>query len=137
MVRSSFPPVNMMPFETHRFNGTWTNMPAAQTEFLGNDARRTEIDLSQMQEVRLLTGITVAGAAAAKIWVQYSINLVDWISLEAAGAMENSIAVTGLTVSAWFPIALAARRVVTLRYMGSGGDGILDPGIGGIVLQLR
>lgn len=112
---------------------TWSNQPGAQTELAGSSARRIRIDLTGATQVRLSVRTTRAGSPAAFLSVQYSLDENTWVGL-GAGAPISGVSTTA---SAWQTVPAAARRDVTVRVVGQGGDGVADPIIGSVVLEVR
>lgn len=113
---------------------TWTNMPAAQTEYPGGTVKRRKIDLSAFREVCLAVTLSVAGATGSKVGLQYSLDNSTWVYLDGSAdgnlvAQTPQIAVDSTTpaLSSWVTIDPAARTVVFLRAVGIGGDGAIDP----------
>lgn len=111
---------------------SWTNQPAAQTEFLGLTHYRVKADLSDMDKVRLSARIVTAGVAGAVLGVQYSTDESTWLPLT-SGA---SLASIGTAVSTWLDIPAGAKGDVFLRLGGQGGDAVADPAIGLVVLEM-
>ena len=110
----------------------WTNMPAAVTEFFGGTRLRTRYPLWNCTMARLISNINVAGSANAKLKVQYSLDLSNWYDL----GPVNAINFTGMMVSAWADIPMAAKHVY-LRIAGISGDGVADPSFGLTILELK
>ncbi len=118
---------------------TWTNQPAAVTEFGGLPERfRTRIDLSNVNQARL-TVVRAGGTATATatIAVQYSTDLTNWFYLDGTSGPSVNISTVGLQVSPWVNIASGAKGDVYLRIVGSGGNGVADPQFGLITVQFR
>lgn len=110
---------------------TWTNMPAAATEFTGTP--RTKADLSAVDDVRIVVCVAVVGNAGATLAVQYSTDQNTWATLtETAG-----ISALNVQVSAWTPIPVGAKGDVFLRVLGTGGNGTIDPQMKLVQLQVR
>ena len=118
--------------------GTWTNMPAALTEWLGLSSSRHKMDLVGFGEARLVLTVTTIGAATpAKIRAQYSLDAAAWDYLDATSGPTVDINTVGLKVSAWVPITNAARADVFLRLAGIDGDATADPVLANVRLQFR
>ncbi|MGE0757069.1 MAG: hypothetical protein AB7O38_08615 [Pirellulaceae bacterium] len=121
---------------------TWTNMPAADTNFGGNSSRITRFDLTPFTQCRLV--VNKAGTAAnagAKLHLRYytasSLTVGDYLQI---GTSEVSVAVdTTNTIlsSSWIDLASGAKADVYLNVVGSGGDGAISPVFGTIKMQFR
>jgi hypothetical protein len=62
---------------------TWSNMPAALTELLGNAVRRQIRDLQQFTQFRFHVNVIAAGLAGSKLGVQYSLDSgTNWSGLD-------------------------------------------------------
>lgn len=114
---------------------TWTNMPAAETEFGGLVAQyRTRYDLSIYTEIRLVAAIRVAGTAAAVLQSQYFDSATSaWVSF---GPLVSLATVTSRS-TAWEALPVAVRFDAFLRIVGRDGDGVADPVTGNIFIQVR
>ena len=107
---------------------TWTNMPAAVTEFLGTTYNRNKFKLNNAVQYRIIANQAVVGFAGADINLQYSTNGVNWSACDTGGSGELDIGTgTGLKVGAWTPLVAGAKDDVFLRLVGKQGDGIVDP----------
>lgn len=115
-------------------NVTWTNMPAAATEIFGTAHRRVRKDLTDVNKIRLSARVSTAGSTGSVIYAEYSTDESAWTRLT-----ENlSIATpTGTKASTWEDMTAGARGDVFIRIMGSGGDGVADPILGNIALEVR
>lgn len=51
--------------------------------------------------------------------------------------MECLLTASGLQVSAWLSLGAPAKADVWLRAVGINGDGLTDPQIGNIILEVR
>lgn len=117
---------------------TWPNQPLVQTELLGDTFGRTKVEMSGLEEARLVVNVAAAGAVTpAEIRAQYSTDQTTWASLDGGTGPAVSIETAGLKVSPWVSLVEMARGDVYLRLVGVGGDGVTDPGFGKIVIQLR
>ena len=82
--------------------------------------------------------MTIAGAAAAVIGVQFSTdNGVTWSFLDGGTGPNVSIAATGLIASAWTTLTANAKADVRLRFGGQGGNGSTSPQFGLVMLEVR
>lgn len=117
-------------------NVTWTNMPAAATELFGVVHRRARIDLTYASQIRLMARVSTLGYSTSILYAQYSTDESAWVTLT-----TNSLAIgggsAGTRVTAWENIPTGALADVFVRIMGSGGDGVVDPILGTIQLQVR
>ena len=109
---------------------TWTNMPAAATEFTG--LPRTKYDLTNADECRIVLDIGVVGAGT--LTIQYSTDQATWVNLSPA---SPAISALNVLVSAWAAVPAGARADVFLRVLGTGGDGVFDPQFRLVQLQVR
>ncbi len=113
-------------------NTTWTNMPNAVTEF--PNTPRTRYDLTNADEVRIVTTVGVVGTATAVLRFQYSTDQAAWNDLTSTVGSLNS---TGCKAGAWAAVPVGAKSDVFIRIVGSGGDGALDPQFRNVELQVR
>jgi hypothetical protein len=113
---------------------TWTNQPAALTEFLGTPDRRVKADLTDCDRVRLAARVSTAGAAGAVLFAQWSADEVGWNALT---TQQLPIAAAGTRATPWEDVPAGARGDVFLRLAGSGGNGAADPVVGTVVLEVR
>jgi hypothetical protein len=116
---------------------TWTDMPAALTEFNNSTTRRCKKSLVGAQEARIVARVEVVGATNAQLRVQYSTNESSWSYLDGSAGPGVGIATTGTRASSWVTLEAAARADVVLRIVGIDGDGALDPQFGSIFLEVR
>ncbi|OGN99183.1 MAG: hypothetical protein A2Y89_03125 [Chloroflexi bacterium RBG_13_51_18] len=114
-------------------NTTWTNMPAAETEFAATYSTRTAIDVKHARLARLVTRLNAAAAANAKLKLQYAVTeggtYTDLCSVILG-------ATTGVKVGGWTDVPAAAQKDVFIRVVGIDGDGVADPTFILINLQL-
>lgn len=120
----------------------WTNMEAATLEFVGTAAspaigHRVLANLVGKSSARLYARVSVPGASGAKIWVQYSTDEVTWVDLDTTGGATVTLNPNGNKTTSAFTIDPAARRLVYMRIVGSGGDGVADPSFGQIQLEVE
>ena len=136
------PPVRVIVFSQGLTGAseTWTNMPAATTEFLSDSNRRANVDLSGTVEARLsLRTGGVAAPANAKLAVQYSTDSGStWAYLDgSAGPSCLCDATTTNAVGSWVTVAAGAKTDTLLRIVGAGGNGTADPIFTRIQLETR
>lgn len=124
-----------------------TNSPATRREWpVGATNRRHPANLTGYSEARLIGHFSTPGAAGSKISVQYSLDGgTTWAFLDGTAdttpigaatpqlALDSSVLVT----SAWVTIPLAARTDVLLRVVTSDGDGVTDPIVLLLALEIR
>lgn len=120
---------------------TWTNMPAATTEFLGVTLTRRIFDTTTFKQFRLQTKLSTAGFAGAKIRLEYSVNSgSSWAQAEdttTTGDVDVSTG-TGPLVGTWVNLVSGARAgSVWFRIVGLSGDGIVDPVFNYCFVQFR
>lgn len=125
---------NAPPFVCPLVNAstTWTNMPAAATEFIGNP--RTMYDLTHADEVRIVVCVGVATANGATLTIQYSTDETNWSDLTPASPNLNS---TGCKNGEWGVVPAGAKSDVFLRILGQGGNGAADPQFRLVQLQVK
>lgn len=105
---------------------TLTNMPAAPDEFSSSD-RRLYLNLTNAEAVYINANVTVAGIAGSQLYVEYS---TDGGTTWAGTGATLSLSVAGQIVGGAVPVPAAAKTDHTwLRLMGSGGDGVADPAV--------
>jgi hypothetical protein len=125
---------NFKPSRQERFNAgtdTFTNLGAGPTE--PNAQNRFQLDLAGYTEARILGRVTVAGATGI-LKAQYSLDGTSFSDLTAGFSMGT----TGIKASAWTQIPAAAKTLVEVRKVGSGGNGVEDPQIwSGVSLEWR
>lgn len=122
----------------------WAAQPALATELFGTVINRVQQVTDNFTEFRINLNVgTVPGFAGAGLYGEYSIlgTFADAVLLDGAGGTggRTAIDVTGQFYSAWAPLdplAIAAADV-TLRIMGVGGDGIVNPTLGNISIEFR
>lgn len=118
---------------------TWTNQPAADTEFMATQFRLLT-DLSSSREFRfniLRSGGTVTAGADCR--VQYSATY-GGVYANLDGGAGPEIDVSGaaqLNTSGWVVITPGARADVYLRVMCKQGNGANDPQFRNVGLQVR
>lgn len=123
---------------------TLTNMPSAVTLFAGNTQGRyiPRLDLTPYTQVRMwLFKAGTAGSAGSKAILRYftsqSATASDYLDI---GTSEVSVVLTGTNaalITSWIDLAAGAKADVFLNVITSGGDGVVDPIVGGIVLQFK
>lgn len=122
---------------------TWTNMPAALTEWNGSTRTRTKIDLTHVNLVRLTAAVATPGVAGAEVRVQHSTDQVNWSYLDGssgATALDGpgiDIGVDNCSASTWRALTAGAKADVFVRLVGINGNGAADPVVGLITLQLN
>jgi parallel beta-helix repeat protein len=116
---------------------TWSSMPAALTELLGNTRQRVKVDLTNATQMRLLANISTAGAAGSELRVQYSTDQSSWNYVDAATGPSVAIDSTGLQVSSFITIDAGAKSDVFLRIIGINGNGSTSPILGTIYVQAK
>jgi hypothetical protein len=108
-----------------------TNQAAADTEVTGN--YRTKVDLTNATDVRLVVRQVGTGAVGADLRVQYSTNESTWVDL----TPEAAINATATVVTAWTAVPVGAKGDVFLRMMVKEGDGVADPALRLVQIQVR
>lgn len=110
-----------------------TNMGAAAAEFPAN--RRLFLNITDATASYLSANVSVASIAGARLYTEYSTdNGATWSSFGA----DLPLSGTGQIVAASIPVpALAQTDHTWLRLMCSGGDGIADPSVTMLCLNLQ
>ncbi len=123
---------------------TWTDQPAAVTEFLGNASRRAVAVSPSAVEFRFYcTILTASAAAGAVLYPQFSTDGGGtWADLQSGGttaAGQIDLTTAGSKVTGWVAIPAAAQvDPVFLRIAGkTGGTATGDPQVGGFGLIFR
>lgn len=123
--------------------GTWTDMPAAETLFMGSANSIQAIDLRGKQECRLLlVRKATSGAASAEVYLEYftsySTTVGDYLSIGIAAVTVDITATNTGTETAWTRLVSGARIASAyIAALGINGDGGLDPQFGYLVAEFR
>jgi hypothetical protein len=128
-------PLKVIPIMATATYQIWTDMPAAETEFLGSTPRRLWLNLRGLQ-CRLVVRIGANPAASgAALKVQYSTDEAAWTDLCSVTLGTG----TYVTVKGdWTNIPADVQNSdVVIRLVGVNGDGVADPAFGLITLQIR
>ena len=116
---------------------TWTNMPAADTEYF-NTRTRAWFDLTDAREFRLVIGMAVAGFAGADCRLQYAASDAGpFTNLDGGLGPELPVDSIASQKTAWATINSAARADVVLRVMCKDGNGTIDPQFRGVRVEIR
>lgn len=125
----------------------WTNQPAALTELFGATEDRSQVDLTNVTQYRLVTNLLVLNAEnLARLGVQYSLDSgANWFGLDNGTAdvistvFSDITTATGFNTHAFTNIATAAKADVLIRVVGlvSGGSGTGDPDFAKIEIQFK
>lgn len=111
----------------------WTNMPAADTELVGNTSARFRVDLTGYTEYRWMVNVVVAGVSGADLRLQYAADDASYADLSS----EIDIGTLGRKITAWASLPANARADVWVRVMGKQGNGAADPSLSQLRLQVR
>lgn len=117
---------------------TWTNMPAAETEYVSPNAGytyRLKVDLTNASSARLSTFIGTNGFAGSKLKLQYSTDQAAWVDTGAEVALDAGA--TTLSVGSYASIPAGAKADVFLRIVGIAGNGIVDPSFSHLVIYFK
>ena len=125
--------------DTITLNGTsirtWTNMPVGLTELPGS---RFAVDLSLARQARLSVDCQLAAFAGARLGLQFSTDGgSNWSYLDGGNGPNVLLTTAGVQVSPWVVLVAAARADVLIRVGGVGGNGVVDPQVGVVLLQVR
>jgi hypothetical protein len=116
--------------------GTWLNLGAGPSELSvgGAIARAVVNDLSLWTDLRMICSVTPAGVTGdAKL--QYSTDDAAWTDLVST---LIDLSTTGIKATAWEAIPAGAQAgIIAIRIVGVNGNGTEDPGVRGVVLQVR
>lgn len=118
----------------------WVAMPAALTEFRGLTIHRTAANLGSRTQAQLIANVQIAGVAGAGLRVQASLdNGANWRALEAGAGTGPGVSLTstGIIKGPAAEIDALVRKDVLLRVVGGGGNGVISPSFGSIVLRVR
>lgn len=120
----------------------WTNMPLADTELFGVTNNRNAVDLTRGTYARIVLELTVAGTAASKLRLQYSVdNGTTWGNAAADSTSAPIEVALGTAVGwkrgVWALLAAGAKADVLVRLLGSGGDGVADPAMRAVAIETR
>lgn len=110
-----------------------TNIQAAEVDFLGT---YMPLDLTGKTQARLSAHLVVNGGSA-EFRVKYTLDRgATWQYLDGAtGPAVNMV--SGLNVSAWVNLVAAAKTDVQIKLITINGDGVLDPNVRRIGLEVR
>lgn len=117
-------------------NNSWP-VPSAETEFLSGPTRRTLADLTDRNYYRWYVGVSTAASAGSVMKLQYTTDLSGasgWTDLTGTQAVSTSGA---FNVSAWAAIPSAAKALVLIRMVASGGDGSTSANFTNIGVAVR
>lgn len=119
---------------------TFTNQPAAETEYLNGTQSRTRVDLASVTQARFkLRVATASTVGGAKLYPKYSTDDSAFAEL-ASTATQLDIAIdsTGTKETSWVNVATGAKvNSAILSVFGSGGDGAADPVMGNVLVEFR
>lgn len=129
---------------------TWTNQPAAVTQFNGGATLRQYVDLSGFTLIKTVCNLSAAGFAGAKLAPAYSIDGgTTWKFFDQQATSGTTVAssLLGATCNAdtatfhqgsYAPIPTEAQiDGVLITFYGAGGDATADPTYESIGLRLR
>ena len=117
----------------------YNSMPQIES-FLCNSTRYIMIaDLFGMNSVRMLVNKqSISGAVGSKIYLKYSenysTNLYDYKNIGESPVEVSIDTENAFLKTEWIPL-LAPQNDVYLAVIGSGGDGIISPHFGNIVID--
>lgn len=114
-----------------------TNMPLAGDELFPLYPPRVKVDLSKMHLIRMQMNVIAAGTASAIARVRYSTDNITFLSIVATGNLQVSLAAVGHQNTAWQEIATGAKADVYLQLWGEGGDGVADPAMTSMLVQVK
>jgi hypothetical protein len=117
---------------------TLTNQANAE-QGLGNSNRNeTKFDGTNFTQVRVVARIVTAGAAAARLYPQFSTDGAAFTTIgSGTGGDAASIAAVGAVASGWVNLPAGAKADVVFRIAQNGGNGTADPALGSVALQFK
>jgi hypothetical protein len=116
-----------------------TNPPSTAQEWQNGTRNRVRVDLTNATQMRISVNVqATAGFAGSQLRVQYSTDLSTWNYVDGASgpAVATDVATTTVAGS-WVNIVVGAKADVYLRVVSFGGDGIVDPSFGNVVVQVK
>ncbi len=117
---------------------TWANQPVALTELFGVTLARILSDFTGFTEARLTVWVNKIANAGATMKLEYDAGAGFLELADVAGVGDILIDVLGQRDSAWFDIdALAGVDDVSIRVVGVGGNGAIDPEFGMIHWEFK
>lgn len=120
-----------------------TNAPAARRFFLNTHRYVMLLDLTDFTECRLVVNKQgVAGAASYKLCMEYraagfSTSVANYVDIGTSEVACACNVLNTIVSSGWIALAAGAQADVAVCVTSEGGDGVLDPQFGSIVLQFR
>jgi hypothetical protein len=120
---------------------TLTNMVAAES-FMNTVAGTLKYDLTNYTQARLVMYVSTVGTAGSKVVAKYKTTFATSDAITAfsalgTSAIEASMAVAGVITSAWVNLAAGAIGDVFLTLARIGGDGVADPVIAYVMLEVK
>ena len=111
----------------------WTNMPAAETHFLGS-VHRVSLDLTQTNEIRLTMTLGVIGHTTSVIRMAYWDGISSYITF----GDDLPLTAGGDSSTAWVDMPEAAKTTDTiLAVLGAGGNAVADPQFRWVGFEIR
>jgi hypothetical protein len=116
---------------------TWTNAPAADTEFTGT--YRILAGLGNYSQFRFVLNRPLGTVQPnANCRVQYSTTYGGtYTNLDGASGPEVTYSTAGVSFSSWANIATPAKTDVYLKVMCKGGNGVQDPQFRGLSVEVK
>lgn len=116
-----------------------SNMPSALQELGSGAIYRPVSDLTNATQARISVNTTIAGAAGSEIRAQYSTDSGStWSYLDGTSGPAATLAgAIGPRAGAWVNLAPAAKANVWLRFVTINGDGVADPSLRTLQLQVK
>lgn len=116
---------------------TMTNMPAAVTE-QGGVTRRTIYDFTHVNEIRLVGSVSTV-SAVGEMRVQYSADGgTTWRYFDAAqSGPAFGLATAGVRAGGWVTLEANAKGDRQVRLVSVNGDGVVDPVLALLLVQVR
>lgn len=111
-----------------------TNHPNSEQALSNSNRSAVRVNTTAFSEARL-TCVVMASSASVnnpRIYFQYSSDGVNW-----NGSTEISLSSTGAKETAWVTLPGGAIGDVFVRVAQNGGDGVADPALGTVTIQLR
>jgi hypothetical protein len=119
------------------FTTDWTNMPAAETVFLGTGRFYIKADLTNFTQTRLIVWVQTAGSSGSKLRLKYY--NAGWQDIAASSGTDVPIdaGAPDLFLSSWVNLVAGAKADVSIGVYGAGGDGVADPAFGVMHAQFK
>ena len=135
---------NVSPFLVAFFGeaqpSQWFDQPAALTPLFGdaNIGLFPNVDLTYANQIRIIVNIVERMASGGTVRLQCSLDGVNWFypNAETSGPFVAA-SLYGAYASPWLNIDEAMKAIVSLRFVGVGGNLNMDPKFGCLYAYIR